>query len=98
MPPTNNGYCKAIGIRYELQVKAITPKMYKDEKIKLPISIGTVPIAAENIFSMQSLQALTPIQQSLEGHSRTVEAEGLPPSYNEIVPAVAEIRNSEGKI
>lgn len=97
-PPTNHGYCKAIGIAYVLYVIVHTPKMYRNEKLRLPITIGTVPLAAENIFSVQSLQTQALAAQEIEPINRRVlaRADSLPPTYADILP-IEETPNLNGE-
>lgn len=44
VPPTNVLFCRVIKIQYELLVKATVRGMHHDPYIRLPITIGTVPL------------------------------------------------------
>lgn len=94
-PPTNFGYCKAIGIAYMLDVVAITPQMHQNVKVRVPITIGTVPLAVENIFSIQSLNVLGANQQEVGGTSQARPTDNPPPAYNDVV--VMEAQHPSGK-
>ncbi|XP_063707906.1 arrestin domain-containing protein 2-like [Culicoides brevitarsis] len=47
LPPTNLSFCKIIQISYVLKVKPIVAGMHKDNKLTIPIVIGTVPLTAD---------------------------------------------------
>lgn len=46
VPPTNVLFCRVIKIQYELVVKGSVRGMHRDPFIRLPITIGTVPLVS----------------------------------------------------
>lgn len=55
LPATNLNLCKIIQISYVLKVKPRVSAMHKEPAISIPITIGTVPLTAGNIFTMQTM-------------------------------------------
>lgn len=45
VPPTNTNYCHVLNVLYEVHVTAKVSGMHKNPVIRLPITIGTVPLA-----------------------------------------------------
>jgi Arrestin (or S-antigen), C-terminal domain len=43
-PPSNQNYCKVLNVSYELQVTAKIAGVHRNPVLKLPITIGTVPL------------------------------------------------------
>lgn len=58
VPPSNMNYCRILNVTYEVHVTAKVSGMHTNPVIKLPITIGTVPL----ITSMPSQQSF-PVQQ-----------------------------------
>jgi Arrestin (or S-antigen), C-terminal domain len=48
VPPSNMNYCRVLNVSYEIQVKAKVDGMHKNLELKLPITIGTVPLRFQN--------------------------------------------------
>lgn len=44
VPPSNLNYCRVLNVSYEIQVQAKISGLHKNPIIKLPITIGTVPL------------------------------------------------------
>lgn len=58
IPPTNINYCRLLNISYEVQVKCSVPKYTVEPVIRLPITIGTVPL---NVSQYQEFQPSAPM-------------------------------------
>lgn len=95
IPPSSNSLCSVIQITYALEIQIRAPGIHKTDKLRIPITVGTVPLSAENLLGMNTL-----FPGSVSGLSepepepqlrRTNEAgtELLPvrpPAYSEINP------------
>ena len=46
VPPTNSSYCRVVTVSYVVQIKANTSGMHKDPYIRIPVTIGTIPLAS----------------------------------------------------
>ncbi|CAO1405630.1 unnamed protein product [Diamesa tonsa] len=46
VPPTNISYCRVLTVSYEIHVLAKVPGIYRNPVVKLPITIGTVPLTS----------------------------------------------------
>lgn len=55
LPPTNLDYCKIIQISYVLKIKPKVSGMHRDNKLSIPIVIGTVPLTPGNAFPTQAV-------------------------------------------
>lgn len=55
IPPSTSTLCSIIQIKYALEIKIVVPSIHKTDKLKIPITIGTVPLRPENILGMHSL-------------------------------------------
>lgn len=56
--PPNISNCEIIHVRYELRVKAITSGLSRSPKLKLPITIGTIPLTNRGTSIPPSLSSL----------------------------------------
>ena len=46
VPPTNISYCRVLTVSYEIHVLAKVPGIHRNPVVKLPITIGTVPLTS----------------------------------------------------
>lgn len=59
IPPSSYSLCRIVQIMYALEVKLSVPKVHKTDKLRVPITIGTVPLSASNIYNMHAFFSLT---------------------------------------
>lgn len=55
IPPSCYSLCRIIHIMYALEVKLSVPGIHKSDKLRIPITIGTVPLTPANIFGLHSM-------------------------------------------
>ena len=60
VPPTNTQFSRVVNVFYLLQVKAHTTGMHRDVIIRIPITIGTIPLAC----TVPATNGYAPIQPS----------------------------------
>lgn len=65
IPPSNLNYCRILNVAYEVQVTAKIAGLHKNPVLKLPITIGTVPL---NNIELQ-IQQFAIIYPSAPSHS-----------------------------
>lgn len=109
VPPSNLNYCRVLNVGYEVHVIAKVGGMHKNPVIRIPLTIGTVPLNNFNPQSYTRHQAsapsLTPSptnQLSMtEILARQVTSQNSngnlpPPSYHEAVGSAVQL-NEEGE-
>lgn len=85
IPPTSIYFCRVISIAYELKVKAQVSGMHRSSEIRIPIIIGTVPLATA--YAQQpNHHAMQPNMQQLFASAPGMESmmpvdPSAPPSY-----------------
>lgn len=61
IPPSTTSLCSIIQVVYALEIKIVVPGIHNTDKLKIPITIGTVPLRLDNIIDIHTL--FPPLQQ-----------------------------------
>ncbi|CRK98596.1 CLUMA_CG012194, isoform A [Clunio marinus] len=107
LPPSNTNYCRVINVSYEIHVTAKVSGLHVNPVLKLPITLGTVPLSSpQNNLNVSQQSSSTPsptgnlltFSDILHPQSNTQETnrELPPPSYHEAMGSAVQL-NEEGE-
>jgi hypothetical protein len=68
-PPSNQNYCRILNVSYEVQVMAKIAGVHRNPVIKLPVTIGTVPLNIQVPHNQQFAIQYPSVPVSPPGHS-----------------------------
>uniref|UniRef100_A0A1B0GIA7 Putative signal transduction n=1 Tax=Lutzomyia longipalpis TaxID=7200 RepID=A0A1B0GIA7_LUTLO len=99
LPPTSVSLCRIITISYEVKIEAKVSGAHLNPVVKIPITLGTVPLR-DNVYNVvpgtQGIQPPIQMEPILNPISHPSSDQNLPPpSYEECIFGTVQVKDDE---